>query len=301
MKRCFSILFILFSLQSGAQKIRFTDTSNRWYIKTTAIDWGGGAWDVYYADTIVTVDSFDYLLMLSKTRYNSTGGSGYINPVALLREDTIAQKVYIRTYPPTQQAERILYDYSLQPGDTVKAPGIPFVHTLAGIDTLLINGVAHRVYYFQSTQALNNGYQVIEGIGCPQGLEYPFNPQVPFEGRTELLCFTHNGTKPPLGKKFGKFDNTTSCLLSIKDNNPQNNYVTIYPQPAGSSATIQLGKLQTGSICIYNNLGQIVSNKSIANQDRIEIGNPGTWNGMYYYRITDNTENKVYSGKLLFE
>lgn len=296
----FTLVFISLISSAQAQKISFTDTSNKWRIAQA--DWGYYTIINYsFKNTIVSIGGFDYQLLVSN-QHDSI----------LIRTDSSKQKVYAKVYRGSIQGagrqyldtnEHLLYDFSLQVGDTFKYK--TFAHYVQKIDSTQIGGVWHKVFTLkgknQTSPSFDNIYTVIEGVGCTKGLIYPLGP-ADFEGSLMLSCFQTNNSQPQTNPKVDFFDNNTSCYLSVEEQNHVQKEVQLYPQPASTVVNIQLpSKIQSGSLTMYNPLGQVVISRSIANSELWEIHNPGNMHGMYYYRISDNTENKIYSGKILFE
>lgn len=301
MKRIYFILaFFSLITSAQAQKISFTDTSNEWRI--AQFDWGYYTIINYsFKNTIISIGGFDYQLLVSN-QHDSI----------LIRTDSSKQKVYAKVYHGSIQGagqqyldtnEHLLYDFSLQVGDTFKYK--TFAHHVQKIDSTQIGGVWHKVFTLkgknQTSPSFNNIYTVIEGIGCTKGLIYPLGP-ADFEGSLMLSCFKTNNSQPQTNPKVDFFDNNTSCYLNIEEQNHVQKEVQLYPQPATTLVNIQLpAKIQSGSFTLYNQLGQLVTTTTIVNSSLLEIHNPGNLHELYYYRISDNTENKVYTGKMLFE
>lgn len=289
-----SIICVL-SLQVQAQKISFTDTSNQWRV----VDfYFGHAKIIGYSISApnITVDSFTFSKLTSNNRDS-----------ILIRTDSTGQKIYARVYNGSIQAagsslinsnEHLLYDFSMQIGDTIQSNG--FTNVLTHIDSVLISGQIHKVYFYSggSPQSFENGYTVIEGIGCTRGLLYPLAP-VDFEGELRLSCFKTKGTTPTMSKKVHSFDNDQSCHLSINEMYNTTTQVKIFPQPAHNQVTITLPQSTTGSISIINTTGQVVYTDDFVDTELLHI-NMNNANGIYYYTISDNNTNNVSNGKLSF-
>lgn len=93
-----------------------------------------------------------------------------------IREDIAEQRVY-RYFPDNTVTEVLLFDFSLEVGDTLNSYIIDSIYTISTPD-----GVSRR--YFELGE-YNEAY-MIEGIGGNQG---PFSePQVQFEGYHLLMC-----------------------------------------------------------------------------------------------------------------
>lgn len=104
-----------------------------------------------------------------------------------LREDTLARKVYLLA--PDNPDESVLFDFSLQAGDTLKYPdGLEYPVRELG-DFVLTNGDVRKQFIFDDGLGFSNAY--IEGIGYTYG---PFNRvYYPFEGWEITTCVRDGG------------------------------------------------------------------------------------------------------------
>lgn len=295
------LLTITIAIESSGQKIKFTDTGNVWLYNYSNKDLDIVRYNCYYLDTTITVDTLEYRYFTTKVIYTNSGGTSTQN--MLVREDSTG-KIFIRSLSGSDTSEKILFDYSLNVGDTVTVVEDfdTFRNFLSSIDSVLIGNVSHRIFNMHRTSnSHSNDYTFIEGIGCTTSPLFPLSPSQP-ESSTNLFCFTSNGINPTFSKQIDKLNNTTSCHVGISNQHYIKSQIDIYPQPASSVVNIQLPiKIQSGSLAVFNQLGQVVTTTTIVNSELLEIYNPGNLHGLYYYRITDNSENKVHSGKMLFE
>ena len=120
-----------------------------------------------------------------------------------LREDTIAKQVF---YAIAGQGEGLLYDFSLQVGDSITIDNL-FTGGLGGmfdcgeIDTVFLNGEPRKRFTFYphgSTYWVADTW--IEGIGSLRGLLY--SGLAPAGGFTKLLCCSHNDTLQYIDSSF---------------------------------------------------------------------------------------------------
>lgn len=297
---CLLFLILLSVLGADGQKIRFTAINNNWLVNQYTINpiistmgWG-------YVDTVF-VDTLKYYKL---------------NHV-LVREDTVSNRIYTReqvSTPYVDTFEQVLYDFNLKVGDTIelwKQKSDTNRHFVAKVDSVVINGVYHKLWQYDPLP--NNpvgqySYIVIEGIGSMGGPLYPLNP-VGFEQHYRLVCFTKNGslvTVPdndsipcPYG---GDYLSLNTCLLDIEDKvSAKQSAVVISPHPANSSSVITLPyTLQSGELTIYNTMGQTVRQVSFSNAAKVSIGqSPNA--GMYYYKVSDKMNGKVWQGKVVYE
>lgn len=302
----FTLVFISLITSAQAQKINFTDSGNAWYVLIGKEMASQGHITGYFhenylngGDTVINSKAYTNFCWYNK----STGAT----PYAWVRYDSNARKVYIAD----SNTELVLYDYNLSVGDTFYAPKISSPlsqvwHVVDSVDSIQINGTFHKTFYLKVGDAnlyINEyarDYTIIEGIGCSAGPLYPLYGTAGITAYNErsrgVICFKNNGIAPPI------YTNCKDTALSIYNSEISDKPLSVYPQPATSVVNIQLPiTIQSGSVKVYNQLGQEVISNTIANKELLEINNPGPLHGLYYYRITDNTENRIYSGKLIFE
>jgi hypothetical protein len=175
-----------------------------------------------------------------------------------IRQDTVSRKVFF--IEPDSSSEVLLYDFTLQVGDTVRSyitrDCNAFDDAVVGaVDSVLIDGSYRnrwRIHYLGWPAT-----HVIEGIGSTSGLlEQVICPFVDGAQGT-LVCFKENGiVKYP--------DTPSNCdLLTAMQVNPDKivSY-SIYPNPAHNSFTIT-SPFQNARVEIYNVLGEKVYSKGL--------------------------------------
>ena len=291
MKQVFtSIVFLLLLQNSFAQKIRFTDSSNSWHEQFGNMSTGGVRKYEILGDTLI-----------NGIGYSRTTLSGF-----LVREDTITSQVFLLD----DTTEILLYDFSLSVGDTIHY--LKGNHYVEKIDSVEIDSAWYKVFYFKKGSTINGWpYAVIEGVGCIDGLIFPMVNYSVIEAHYRLVCFHNKGNKPvfnttvPYGNPsstWQTFDNKDSCYVSVSNiGNDTPKRITISPHPANATSLITFPhKISNGTLFVYNNLGQIITGQTIHNKTQLAVGHlPGA--GMYYYRVSDNTNGKMWQGKLMYE
>lgn len=285
------ILMLVCTHSSLAQKIRFADSTNVWEIVWSGSDYLSYETYHYIGDTLL--NGYKYLLL---AQYNGT---------YLVRQDS-NDKVYVLG----DSTEVLLYDFSRQLGDTFTTVGTSdtFVHHVAAIDTIIIRNEPHKVYTMKcisgSGALFRSSYIVVEGIGTIDNeLTFPLNPTTNDLYSIRMKCFSSNGQSPRFSDSLlGYFDNTTSCYLSAHSINTTSKQLTVSPHPANSTSIITLpNEIRSGTITLANTLGQTVTQQSIYRQRQIPVNKLTNIPGIYYYTITDNTTNKIYNGKMLYQ
>ncbi len=277
---------LLLCISSFGQKLRFTEESNVWKIRRLWPETGGYThWLCSYAADSV-VDGVLYKVLNSSTSY-------------FVREDTLAGKVYARpvlTHAPIRHedtTEQLLFDYNWGLNDTATYifQGVVYKNVVVALDSVLINGVQHRVWnFFNSVRS----YTVVEGIGCLTYPDFPLNPII-FEVEDDLICYTNNTGSPVLSKAVGVFDNSTSCALSSPEMRAK--HQELLPNPVGPVAKIVLReKMRTGMLMIVNASGKMVYSATITNLDEVVIDTKGMADGLYLYCINNTLSGEVVTG-----
>ena len=306
-------LLILACFSSFAQKIRFSDSTNQWTWLFCSIDGGQPIWLYSY----LSFENYSGTVIINSHEYLGLGSS-------LIREDTIANKVFIRYYNTSTSTldtvDEVLYDYNLSVGDTIKHYVSDYFSTswVTSIDSTLINGIWYKVWHFSGNLVTPGyfiggfAYNVIEGIGCTNGLTYPYNPAPPFEASDQLVCFQNMGDSPPLSNPVTSwgvaiivyFDDSASCAmhpLDISKLNNKNKITSIFPNPIDRTSKIVLPDKGSGTLAVFNDLGQMIFCSTFEHKAELLIGDKINVPGIYFYRITDNEGARQYSGKFVFQ
>lgn len=295
------ILITLLAIKSTAQKIHFTDTTNVWHILRSGFAPSGPNLLSYHNQII----RFKKHVIHNAQTYNLLSGDS-----VLVREDTVAKKVYAIVYENRyfggDTAEFVLYDYNLSTGDTFTVVKTNANNNqkyfVKNVDSIQINGNWYKV--FTLSQIIQNGnttttYTYIEGIGC---INEPVLPYFGFyfEEYARLACFENQNTFPILSKAVQGFDNAKSCAdTSLKVSNLAKGTLTIFPQPSNGRFTIRLNEtIQHGQITVLNNMGQIVYQKDITGTGELIINDPAIANGLFHFKITDYQTGESFTGNI---
>lgn len=280
---------------SNAQKIRFTDTSNVWFF-----DYGNQT--VFGVKTKKTVGD---TIIKGKTYRKMYVNAGLTSHPDLIREDTIAKKVYVYM----DSVDILLYDFSQKVGDTFisKAPFKNGRHILMSIDSIKIDSFWYKTITYQPVNSANGfSYSVIENIGCYNGLGFPYWNYVTVEYYERLKCFYHKNRKvvfPATSNinadscyEFTQYVSVNNLDSIIKHN------VIISPHPITMQTVMSLPYTMTsGKLVVVNSVGQLIIEKEIVDSKKIVIGALLNNKGIYYYRLTDKIKENVFSGKIVKE
>lgn len=114
-------------------------------------------------------------------------------PYGLIREDTVARKVYFRRFQFDWSVgeEHLIYDFKLPVGNSIQmADGIWY--TLDSVVmTTIDNGESRRKFHFHTSDQAFGPSFYIEGIGGKNGFAYPMGEY--FEYRSDLVCVKRSG------------------------------------------------------------------------------------------------------------
>ena len=275
-----------------AQKIRFTDTSNKWHYVNKYLF--NNFWSPVKGSITGTT-------IQNGITYSIYEGS---NDSALVRFDSTTNRVYTKIYRNSYYTldtnEFVLYDFNANVGDSLKTPYHNYI--VRTKDSININGTKH--YTFQ----IDNGLRlltIIEGIGS---INDPLMPYLGFffEWQQRLVCFQNNGTYPTLSVPYTYmgFDNNISCKdtngVDVKNIPINRKGITISPNPANQYSKITFPyTIQSGQLTITDVLGKTINTQVISNKTEIVIGEMSA-SCVYFYMLTDSSGNK-FAGRFVYQ
>lgn len=303
MKKLLPIILCLslYPVLTNAQKVHFTDSSNVWYTNYSSLVVFG----TYRTDILEDTSA-------NGKDYKKIGEGTLMNSFALVREDTTANKVYLNM----KGVDVLLYDYNLNVGDTFYYydNSVQYKHVVYGVDSVRINSVWHKVQYFQPAVS-NMGwpYIVVEGVGCVDGLTFPFWNYNAIEYHEQISCFYHKGTRPKFqipsrpadtGSLY-RYNYTDSCVVnhnyvSVSEVPAAAPKIVIAPNPIMSSSTLRIAEdITSADLYVFNSIGQVVVQKHIVDDLIIPIGTYHFNSGAYYYKLLDKESGHTYTGKFI--
>jgi hypothetical protein len=279
------LLFVILNLvqhQSSAQDyIPFPDSGAVWINAHYTLETQPYYHYELYSTTNYCINSEDTII--NSTTYKKVN---YCEGAykAAIRDDN--GKVYI--VPPDSTTEYLLYDFTLEVGDTLgefyyESPGewpqLSYNDVYINqVDSVDINGTYHKRIYLEVTVWT-------EGIGCAQGLfAEPYTNVSGYLG--ELMCMSQNDTTLYPQVSY------TSCLTPIGIEESMNNTITLYPNPATTTLTLQTEHRLPNTdnrLQIYNTQGQLVYHstfdieRSTPDSYRVDISQFPT--GLYYLHL----------------
>jgi hypothetical protein len=182
----FSIIFLL-GAKAWTQTEFFLPDTNSYFSVSTYKYW-------FHGDTLI--DGMTYKKVFQQ-EYEPTADIRNAQYFASVREDTLNERIYC--IQKDDGIERLLYDFSLEPGDTISVYSFwPFFNAekrwveVINVDSVKINDQYRKRISLLSE--FNNEDIWIEGIGSTFGLFFSFPFAWADVGLPELLCLTINDT-----------------------------------------------------------------------------------------------------------
>jgi hypothetical protein len=213
----------------------------------------------------------------------------YLYPNVYLREDTIEKKVWRRS---EYSGDELLYDFSLQQGDSVRLPyfdnGI-YVH-IDTVYTITTNdGISRKKFEFSSSYPA--GFY-IEGIGGVAGLFQEPYFQYLFEGGPWLQCVKDTDNNSIWSKYEG-----LGCYNFIMDVARPNHYkeIKIYPNPFSDYIRVETS-IKGLSVKIYDLFGHGIFSQGIINKQAIDLSDINS--GIYILKIKDRN-NTIFTKRII--
>lgn len=205
----------------------------------------------------------------------------------------------------TTYGERYIYDFDLEVGDTVKWFNESFISyplTVDSIDTVTINGLNRKVFYYG--KFLGDILYMIEGVG-------PVNGLGTCEGRPSLMdlgcggqlnCFKIDSVVYSLNNgSISTSNNCQSCDYYVRPvgvNELESELsISIYPNPVDSKVFIEQKKeINNAQIEIRTITGKLI--ETIALTEQITEINTEDWiSGTYF--LTFRKGNQLFMKKLV--
>jgi hypothetical protein len=189
-----------------------------------------------------------------------------------IRQDIFNKKVFY--LPPAQLTEQLLYDFTMEVGDTVKGY-LQFLSsspdTVLVIDSVLIGNNYHKRWL------INPCYEIylIEGVGSTFGLLKPSPGCATDMDDYSLSCFSQDGQT--------LYPNPSSDCQLITSTNITDLFsgeIRVFPNPSNGSITIEFNHpFGISEVRINDMIGNIVLQNQVSNQNEVNLKNlsPGTY------------------------
>lgn len=249
----------------------------------------GSVWTTYYklqGDTII--NNKPYKVIYSSSR-DSLMQYWKKETNFFIRDDS-----FKKVYKYQLGEEQLIYDFSLQLGDSIDVGRRGFYAKVISTDSISINGQYRKRIIFDPW--FNEFW--IEGIGSSSKPFNPFANKFASDISFELLCVKDNDT---LLYKNPIHDN---CYWDFIDgvheiDNQKDYKIIIYPMPIHTSATIindNTSKSWTAKI--INNLGQVIANYFVRDNSFI-FSTEGINPGVYFLIVI--SDNRIITNKIIIE
>lgn len=285
------LILALISQSLSAQYVKLPlDTNHYWQQRVTIMNIPGQVVHCDYflkvvKDSVVNGKVFKYVTSLSvncNTMLPHPFGDG-----GLLWQDTIAKIVTVFRYGK----EHILYNFNKDVGDTatlLSSNASSSVYSLIAKDSTLLNdGLYHKSFsYYDSVQ--HNLQTVIEGVGYLRGLLTPWKP---FEVIYKMNCLSRIGPSLSIYNASGVLcPSLTSGILS---NSIDAEEITIFPNPASESMTVDSKNLPLDMIEIKNTLGQTIIHLREINLQSMKVDVGNFQDGIYVLRVYSGNKSVI--------
>ncbi|MCW5520515.1 T9SS type A sorting domain-containing protein [Aureitalea sp. L0-47] len=291
MKRFLLVGFILFLNLSFAQPyLPMLDEDHVWNTDFYVDPFGGGQTGIVSSENYVAGET-----VINNETYKSVYIDGELGSCLVREENGIVYR-----YDTNANEEVIIYDFTLEIGDTFEFPQIifegfcgalgfyngPLEMTVTDRTTEFIANQNRVVITFDYISEFSVQCQWIEGIGSTLGFD-PVGDVIDI-GSRYLVCFTKNGTT-----YF--FNNATACdntNLSVPDNSKDQ--IVLAPNPVQDISILQLpSELNVDTVRIYDITGKVISEATIT-KNYLTINAMDFSAGIYFYRaISENKVNKT--------
>lgn len=291
-KRFSAVLFFISSISVFSQDYKpLLDNLNEWQLTSCNF---GCLTDVYYTDGDTVVDGKNYKIL---------DGFHYISRTFLLREEINNKKVFLNKVSPGQNEEFLLYDFSLNEGDSFQManPYSPFpqdggffvVDSI--VERILEDGNEYKHFYFSpapgNTTSFNNSVW-IEGVGSLSLINAPGgNPDI--NGAGHLSCFFKNAEI-----FYSNLDSIESCVpvhLGIEKYNLSG--VTISKIINETQCVLNNAK-EIKTVIVYDFTGKKLQEIETKGEDAVKIDLSSYKNGLYII-LAKGYNNKTKSFKVI--
>ena len=227
----------------------------------------------FYIDTNeILVNGVKYREIICENNGDISGRTGMG-----IREDTSARRVYLMVY----NVERLLYDFSVKQGDTIKKNiylnygGSTYDYVVSSVDTIVIGGVQRKKINFLPTNGgqdntiwnYTHGFTLneywIEGIGSSMGLLFPaYIYDTSDVMYNVLVCYSANGSVIYHNSHF------TDCMPTNTITSPESTpSITAYPNPAKERVTLEFGEARFNTLRLVNTAGATVLETTLTGQE----------------------------------
>jgi hypothetical protein len=298
MKPLFTSLLLAAGISAGAQTyIPFPTANATW---TQRI--GQGEADPHFSiigmksgDTVLGAQTYHKVYTSSDATLDEADFTGG------LREDS--KRIYY--YDATGHVERLIYDFNVAVGDTIKNPvNGAAVGIVDHIDSILISGTWHKRFNFHlpsSSAPTWAGGAWIEGIGNSSLGGLLGNPmmQPTCDCATDIVCAQKTSTYDYHNPKYSSLDCIGVLRTEILISDART--VNVFPNPVTGASTIQVNsRVNYSKASVYDLQGKCVKTIMASKENTIPLTRSDYAPGIYIYRL-QNDEGSTMSGRFVVE
>lgn len=292
-KLLFSLIFCVGNLFAQEYKPLLGDV-NEWQL-TYCLN--GCLTDTYYTDGDTIVDGMSFKIL---------DGYHYISRTFLLREEIAERQVHIKIILPDRIENHLLYDFSLEVGDSIKMnnPVTPFpadggYFLLDSIvNRTLANDEAHRHFYFSPTSANEISFHNvvwIEGVGSLSLINAP-GGEAAINQIGHLSCAFKE-----TGLVYSNLDSIEGCqpyFLNISEIVNPLEQLIVYTPNFQKKIVIENAEA-VNFIKVYDLKGRQVANSFHLASSRIEMDLSTVSSGIYLLKMSSKSgEHKIVKVRL---
>ena len=276
-------IFLFYNFYVNSQEYhQLLDHESEWHLtscSSTCIN------DVYYTNGDTTYNGYQYKIL---------NGYHYISRTFWLREDVSEKHIFLFYDNGKSRIEVLLYDFSLQIGDTIllSNPITPFPSNggFYKLDSIvsqnLLDNKSHKFFYLSPTASNQNSDELpvwIEGIGGLTLINGPGGtPDINRVGK--ISCYFNNGFL-----SYSQLDSLDRCTVKyvtgLKEIQRHSN--SIYPTIFESILRLE-DVSEVSEVVIYSLRGEEVYRRKLNHQsyENLELSHLET--GFYVIRLYDN-------------
>ena len=285
-----SILFNTYCVSAQTSVYHpFPDSNSVWNFNLKANCFANGSANENYSiaisgDTTINSQIYNKLYTPFVVSFSTGTCGGILNGYkGAIRQDLTSQKVYF--IPPQDTSELILYDFTLQVGDTVRGQthNLNFQKdTIISIDSVLIGNS------FRKRWNINTCYNIsfIEGIGSTYGLLEKSPGCLTDFPDYSLTCFQQNSQTV-----YPDTNNNCQIITTLKNIPKIKEQISIYPNPSNGSLTIDFSPNQIKEITVINLLGDIILNQLVNEINTFKIKHLPK--GYFFLIMIDRNNNTI--------